>query len=865
MAPTKRRSNSPIWRYLLLILLMSLAAANYTIIALSVWHGWSSDDRMYRVPMSLKPGTRTVERIHDEVTGVRVEPGDELVSIDGKEVLGLLDLTKLKNADAMLQVKRGGQMVSLRTPMQPLGLNVSSFEDRLITVFTGLAMPALCFALGGLAVAIRIHDPQAWMLLALMLTFPNIVRSEAEVSSQAAVLFSTLYQQLMVMGLPAAITIFGIYFGERWREDIRRPWLKHILLIPSVASGAIIMLIQTIRMFDLRAAAWLQTLQAPVGRTFAVCLFISICAFFAVMNMKRATTSNADVKRRLRLLLAGTEVSMLPLFFLIIASLLLKRPVLSVAPAWAFTAAVVLLFLFPATITYVIVVHRALDLRVVIRQGIQYALARGGANLLVGLLIAGVLIWMVNTVDDPGLRPVDRYGAVGAAAFGIAIIHRLRLRIAAWVDRKFFRQAYDTERVLSDLAEQVRTIVDPNALVETVSRSISDTLYVPRLAFLLADGSSYRPAFTLGIQDLDSVQFPEQAATVQHLKEAQAPARVYLDDQNNWVWRTSQMTDQEREMLQRLESQLILPLAVKEKLLGFISLGQKKSEEPYSGSDLRLLRTLAAQSALALENSRLASAFANEAAQREKLNRELEIAREVQERLFPQKTPDVQGIDCAGGCRPALGVGGDYYDFLALPGGKLGIVIGDVSGKGIAAALLMASLQASVRGQIIHTGRTLAEMIAYINSLMYEASTSSRYATLFYGQLDPKTLEFEYVNAGHNPPLLMRATGEVERLEVGGTVVGLLPRFPFRQGRVQLRPDDLLVAFTDGVSEAENSAQEEWGEERLIEAIRASGEQSARELIPFLIEQADRFAAGAPQHDDMTLVIVRVRQAPTLH
>ena len=167
------------------------------------------------------------------------------------------------------------------------------------------------------------------------------------------------------------------------------------------------------------------------------------------------------------------------------------------------------------------------------------------------------------------------------------------------------------------------------------------------------------------------------------------------------------MRPQDRDSLRALKTQLLLPLAVKKRLLGFVSLGAKQSEEPFSGTDVRLLESVATQTALALENSNLTAAMATEMASRERLNRELEIAREVQERLFPQTYPEVAGLDYAGKCRPAQGVGGDYYDFLELPAGKFGIAIGDVSGKGVPAALLMAGLQASLRGQTID-GRTEA-------------------------------------------------------------------------------------------------------------------------------------------------------------
>lgn len=336
---------------------------------------------------------------------------------------------------------------------------------------------------------------------------------------------------------------------------------------------------------------------------------------------------------------------------------------------------------------------------------------------------------------------------------------------------------------------------------------------------------------------------------------------VYAEDADSWVHNTPGMESGEREMLEELDTQLLLPLAVKENLPGFISLGPKQSEEPYSHTDLRLLQSVATQTGLALENSQLTAAIAAEVAQRARLNREVEIAREVQERLFPQKLPQIPGLDYSGACRPALGVGGDYYDFLLLPGGQFGIAVGDVSGKGIAAALLMASLQASLRGQAVAGTSDLAELVSTVNRLVYDASAENRYATFFYAQYEPQTRRLTYVNAGHNPPVILRNAngGEgVLRLEAGGCVVGLLPNFPYTQASVTLEPGDVLIGFTDGISEAMNPSDEEWGEERMLEAARESDGLSAPEVIARLIAAADEFAAGAKQHDDMTLVVVRV-------
>jgi len=292
-------------------------------------------------------------------------------------------------------------------------------------------------------------------------------------------------------------------------------------------------------------------------------------------------------------------------------------------------------------------------------------------------------------------------------------------------------------------------------------------------------------------------------------------------------------------------------------LLGFVSLGPKQSEQPYSPADVRLLRSVASQTAFALENSRLTAAVASEVARAARMTREIEIAKEVQEQLFPQNYPKLPGLDIAGFCRPAAGVGGDYYDFLALKSGGLGVAIGDISGKGVPAALLMAGLQASLRGQALMGATDLAALMDNVNVLLLDSSPANRYATFFYGQYDPKQRRLHYVNAGHNAPMLFRGE-QVLRLTEGGPVVGLLSRAPFTEAQLALQPGDLLLGFTDGISECMDTGDQEWGEQRLMQAIRDCRGLEAKAMIERLMAAADAFAAGAKQHDDMTLVVMKL-------
>jgi len=731
-----------------------------------------------------------------------------------------------------------------------------------LTLF--VAMPAFCILLGFWVAAVRPRDSRAWLLLAFLLGLATLWTPGLEGWGRGVRDLAEVYQTFFHSAWPVWIVLLGIYFpepfpsGTRWRWW---DWLKWGLAAPLALYTLIDLALSLGRMEHFALVAPLEYwLQAPrrvvAGMTFAAGASLFVCA-----GAKLAMAVSRDAKRRLRLLLAGAVVSFAPLYILFLIALLNGRQMEEYFPRWLFLTAYVMLCLFPLTLAYVIVVQRALDVRVVVRQGLQYAFATGTIQVLRVALSVASLYAVISLLG----RTRDRVLLLAIVGVSVAVaiwVKRLSERLRAWIDRRFFRDAYNAESILSELSEKVRSILQTEPLLETVSRRIADSLHVPHVAVLVG-GSLYRPAYALGFGTIPDLSFAESCATVRLLRESQEPARVYFDDPQSWIYRAPDMTEGERSKLAELRAELLLPLTVKADLLGFISLSQKRSEEPYSGTDLRLLRSVAVQTGLALENARLTAAVAEEIAQREKLHREIEIAREVQERLFPQDFPPVPGIDYYGKCRPALGVGGDYYDFLPLGEGKLGIAIGDVSGKGIAAALMMASLQASLRGQAMLEPDNLASLMKRVNHLVYGASGASRYATFFYAQYEAGMRRLTYVNAGHNPPFLVRMRHEasgVERLDQGGPVIGLMAEVPYEQASVTLYPGDVILAYTDGVSEAMNLTDQEWGEQHLLDTAKSCLSLPAEQVIDRIMSAADSFSAGAPQYDDMTVVVIKVQE-----
>jgi serine phosphatase RsbU (regulator of sigma subunit) len=239
---------------------------------------------------------------------------------------------------------------------------------------------------------------------------------------------------------------------------------------------------------------------------------------------------------------------------------------------------------------------------------------------------------------------------------------------------------------------------------------------------------------------------------------------------------------------------------------------------------------------------------------------ELEIAKQVQARLFPQMLPPVETLEYAGTCIQARQVGGDYHDFLDLGRGRFGLVIGDISGKGIAAALLMANLQANLRSQCTIALDDLERLLCSVNRLFYENTSESSYATLFFAEYDGQARRLRYVNCGHLPALLLRRDGGVEKLGATATVVGIFEDWECSIAEHQLSPGDALALYTDGITESFNDAGEEFGEQRLIEALQRHRDSAPQAVIGSIVEEVRRFSAHE-QYDDITLIVAKCRGA----
>ncbi len=336
-----------------------------------------------------------------------------------------------------------------------------------------------------------------------------------------------------------------------------------------------------------------------------------------------------------------------------------------------------------------------------------------------------------------------------------------------------------------------------------------------------------------------------------------------LDSALRWAMEQKPRHVAEIEMLRNVDIRLAVALRTKNEILGLLLFGPPIERRAFTPSEKQLLAACADQFALMIENARLTERVVEQ----EKLRRDVELAAEVQKRLLPRESPETAASSLGAFTLPARSVGGDYYDFLNVGDHRIGIALADVAGKGVAAALITAVVHASLRILASEGNISLPELAAKMNRFLHGSTGSSSYATFFYAQIDEQKRQLRYVNAGHNPPYLVRSLenaygsqsgAAIDELKTGGTIIGMFPSASYEEATVDLCSGDVLLAFTDGVTEALNTNEEEFGEERLKSLVRDVAHLPVQEMTEHIAQEIRKWVGDAPQHDDITFVVMKV-------
>ena len=412
--------------------------------------------------------------------------------------------------------------------------------------------------------------------------------------------------------------------------------------------------------------------------------------------------------------------------------------------------------------------------------------------------------------------------------------------------------------LMTELIDASRRATSFRDAIRAALESVRAALGAQSAIILESDGAGpYRS--TVAVPELDSAAFeiPRDGLLSNRLRTYAAPLPVSAEDLDAWQrWAAEYRPDKVPEIaaLRATGARLAVSLRTSKEVVGILMLGPPLGRDEFSRDEKRLLLGCANQFALLLENARLTGRVLEQ----EKLRRDVALAVEVQKRLLASQSLATASATLAAVSIPARSVGGDYYDFLDLGAGRTGIALADVAGKGVPAALIMSVVQASLRVLSTQPELPLPDLAARMNHFLYRSTGTNSYATFFYAQWNDCDRRLRYVNAGHNPPYLLRADGTIEELPAGGTVIGLFPRAAYEEVELDLHPGDLLIAFTDGVPEALNPADEEFGEDRLKSVTRSVAHLPVDEMSSRIVTEMKAWIQDAAQYDDLTFVLLKV-------
>jgi sigma-B regulation protein RsbU (phosphoserine phosphatase) len=509
--------------------------------------------------------------------------------------------------------------------------------------------------------------------------------------------------------------------------------------------------------------------------------------------------------------------------------------------------AVLFLSFISTSFAYAILRHDVFDLSFVYRAGLFFVLVT--AALAAALFIFG------------GFMGESYAGFISARYYFLAFISVV-IVIAVFIPARssLFRMidsVFNTNRkIFRDKVIEFSRSIQSHGTLEQITEFVTSTLrdlFDSRYALLfLGDGGRN---FVMAGSSPDGTaipltSLPRDTGLINLALDKKLPLMVEYYDR---IWINSTLDRTSREFLSMSEVSVILPLVEQDELLGFAVLGRKYSGKPYGRIDAEILELLGERSAAAVRNKLLT----RESKEKEKLEKEVHLASEIQQRLLPSSPPVMKNAEILGDMRTSREVGGDFYDYLELAPGITGLAVADVSGKGIPASLLMTTLQAGFRAEAT-ADKSPAEVLTSLNRLLFDRSEANRFATIFYAVYDDETKILKYSNGGAFPPIIIRADGGITKLQRGGILVGVDPDSRFSDGVLKLRSNDLLVTYTDGFIDQENSSGTYFGEERLISFLKANSTLEMNELMEKLFRDVLAFGDGKVV-DDMTAVILRVR------
>jgi sigma-B regulation protein RsbU (phosphoserine phosphatase) len=705
------------------------------------------------------------------------------------------------------------------------------------------AVIAGLFLVTGLVVFLSRSDRVATLFFLMNLLFSRLMFPEAGLKTHEAFLFDKLTLDLASLVLPAVVLHFFLSFPRRARflaPSARRAWL---LYLPAILGMPFCV------MFDID----LVLLSRPVSRAALIFQMVTALIFVAMIlwglvSFVRGVRSLSSpvLRRSVRWLLPATAVGILPP--LVLSGVLAVRSEIELpGDRYAFAS----LALVPLGFGHAILRYGLMDLELVVRRSVVYG-ALTALLVAAYYLVADVLGHVVGASASG--RTLLSFAVVFAAAL---LFLPVRDRVQTLVDRALYRRRYAYRRTLHEFSRLLATFLERDELVRVLVERLPDVLGVRRAALFLRspreDALHVAGTRGLGQAEIPFPVFEPSPALLAWWAEVDGP--VPLGPAPDAA-RFGRLPLEERALLAALDARVVVFLPRERTLEGILVLGAKGEDESWGGEDLELLATIGDQAGTALSSARLHE----EALARRRLEEELAVAKRIQASLLPRSVPKRSGVEIAAITRPCREVGGDLYDFLDFGPDALGLAVADVSGKGVPAALILSGLQATLRAE---AGRDTAPepVIRRVNERLCRDLYPGSFASVLYGHLDVPRRTFRYVNAGHPAGLIVRPDGTLDHLDEGGLLLGVEASATYRSGSRTFTPGDVLLLYSDGVTDVLNDADEEFGRARLEALVRRVAHLPCHSLLESITTAVETFVGGVLP-DDLTLLVAKFPAEP---
>ena len=768
---------------------------------------------------------------------------ERLRTADGQPIRNGQDLVEA--IDIMVPGTVVTYTVSSGEAQQEYTLPVTNFSLRefVLVFFLTFLGGVIIFGLGCIVYVLKPNVNKSWVFFFFCFFLSTYMVSSFEI--QSTYYFVKLHYFALCL-MPAVIVHLCMVFPEKKRLVQKLPLLEYLIYLPAVTLviGYQLYLFNFEQVLDGSTVWWIPDYARLLAFNRIHTLLCAVAMITLVLHSVIKATTTLD-RLRGRIVLFGLTLAFAPSVTIMALVALFK-----VNFPWNFL--VFFVIFFPAAFAYSIVKHNLFDADAIIKRTVGYI-------VVTGIVIAAYLIVSLTLNVTVGQYQISQSRAfpIVFTLVVILVFNPLRDRVQSLVDKLFFRKEYDYGKIIDTISAAITSLMDLEQILKRLSQTFIDDMFINTNSIMLlsADGAAFKVYLADGEnhRDVEEIVIDRDDPIVGILESEKHVITKYdmLENPNY-----QEISKQCVARFDALHTSLMVPLVFQDKVIGLLNLGDKKSGKFYNREDIDLLHALSNQGAVAIENARLFQ----DNLEKQRMEEELAIGRELQMSMLPLTSPETEGFEIAAFSNSAREVGGDFYDFIEMGPDKLGLVIGDVTGKSVSGALVM-SASRSVFRMLSEEELSVGESMIRANRRIKKDIKSGMFVALLYAILNSHGRSLSLCSAGQTQPIQFSARKqEASLIQTRGDTfpLGILDDVQYEESRFQLQPGDKIVFYTDGIVEAMNEEGKMFGFDRLLEVVGKSGDMTADALLREIDNQVRDFAGNAVQHDDLTVIVIKV-------